>query len=142
MTGDDVVIWLASAGLADGLDWDDVLYTAGLIIAVGAAVAVLWRAGRAAFACIHQISGDTRVIRAALFPESGPSLPDQVAELRAQMRPNGGSSMRDQLTRVETRQLELRTQVGALSQDVHELKTETDRQGERLDRHIDRHGGA
>lgn len=130
---------LAAAGLADGVDLDDVLYVAGLIVALGAATAVLVKCVRAAWECLHQVAADTAATRAALFPEGGPSLTEQVAALRREMQPNGGSSLRDQTTRIETRQLELRTQVGALSDDVQELKAETARQGDRIDRHIDKH---
>lgn len=142
-------VLVASAGLQDGLDWDDVLYAAGLIVAVAAAATVLWKAGRAAFLCIHQIQVNTAAIRAELHPEQGPSMVDQVAALRVQMtalraelRPNGGSSLRDQTNRIEQKQGQIVTRIDGLVDDVREVKVETDRQGERLDRHIDKHGGA
>lgn len=142
-------VLVASAGLQDGVDWDDVLYVALLIVAVAGAVTALWKAGRAAFLCIHQIQVNTAAIRAELHPSEGPSLVEQfaalrteVTALRAELRPNGGSSLRDQTNRIERTQERIVTRVDAVAQDVADVKAETDRQGARLDLHIDKHGGA
>ncbi len=128
---------VAAVGLNDGVDWDDVGYAAALVVAVLTAGALLWRLTRSTWQCLHQISVDTAASRAAL-----PGLTERMAALEAQMRPNGGTSLRDQVTRIETRQIEFRSRMDAMGQDVVELKDETVRQGQRLDAHIDRHGGA
>ena len=135
----DLVI--AATGLQDGFDTDDIIYLATLITVSAAAALVVLRAVRAAWRCVHQISMDTAAVRLALYPERGPSILERIASLERELKPNGGSTLRDQTTRIETRQMELRTKMSALVDDVREIKEETDRQGDRLDRHIDKHGG-